>query len=337
MWHLRSVIELVNYMNNDYFFLQSGELVNVGNGELRSLIRSYQPEARIKNLGSRLVLVNAELDIERIMARAAFTKSAGRLLQMSNKVTGFELNGMMKSYRTFACDLVNLSRKRVDTNVLSELGNYVKRRTPWMNVSLENPDVIILLIKTEMEWIVGLVQHKMTNNWKHESTRNRPYFHPVALEPKICRLMINLAMLREDDTMLDPFCGTGSIMLEAESMGINTVGCDLSNKMCKGALTNLRSANNGMIVNCDALSLPLKMDCVDSIVTDLPYGRSASTLKRRPGELLKEFLDVIGETKAKRCCVMCRKGDEQSFPNIVEQYDIFEHKSLTRKLMVVCN
>jgi len=324
-------------MNNDYFFLQSGELVDLGNGELRSLIRSYQPKARIKNLSSRVVLVNGELDIEKIMARAACAKFAGKLLQVSNKATGFELNGMMKNYKRFACDLVNLSKKHIDVQVLSELGNYVKRQAPWLDVSLEDPDVTVLLIKTETESVVGLVERKRSVNRKNESRRNRPYFHPVALEPKLCRAMINLAMVKEGSTILDPFCGTGSIMLEANTMNINAIGCDLSGKMCKGTLTNLRSSKTGFVINCDALSLPLKMDSIDAIVTDLPYGRAASTLKRRPKELLNEFLDVIKDMKSKRCCIMCRKGDEQGFPSIVEQYDIYEHKSLTRKLMVVCN
>jgi tRNA (guanine10-N2)-dimethyltransferase len=322
-------------MTNDYFFLQSGELVGLGNGELRSLIRCYQPKARIKNLHGRVVLVNGELDIEKIMARAACTKFAGKLLQVSNKITGFELNGMMKNYRRFACDLVNLSKKHVDVQVLSDLGNYVKAQAPWLEVSLGNPDVTVLLIKTETESVVGLVERKSQK--KSGSARNRPYFHPVALEPKLCRAMINLAMVKEGDTILDPFCGTGSIMLEANSMGMDAIGCDLSSKMCRGALTNLRSSKNGFIINCDALSLPLKMNFIDAVVTDLPYGRAASTLKRGAKELLSEFLDLINDMKGRRCCVMCRKGDEQEFPNIMEQYDIYEHKNLTRKLMVICN
>ncbi len=321
---------------NDYFFLQRGELVDLGNGELRSLVRTYQPKTTMKNVNSRVVLVSGELDIEKIISRAACTKLAGRLLQVSNKVTGFELNGMMKNYKTFACDLVNLSKKPVDMQVLSDLGNYVKRQSPWLTVSLENPDVTILLIKTETESIIGMIERKKSVKWKRESRRKRPYFHPVALEPRLCRTMINLAMVREDNTILDPFCGTGSVMLEANNMKINAIGCDLSIKMCRGALRNLRNSNS-FLINCDALSLPLNMNNVDAIVTDLPYGMAASTMKRRPKELLSEFLDVIKTLKGKRCCIMCRKGDEQEFPNMVEQYDIYEHKSLTRKLMVLCN
>jgi len=321
---------------NDYFFLQRGELVDLGNGELRSLVRTYQPNATINNVNSRVLLVSGELDIEKVTARAACTKLAGKLLQVSNRVTGFELNGMMKNCKTFACDLVNLSKEPVDMQVLSELGNYVKQQSPWLNVSLENPDVIVTLIKTETKSVIGMVDREKSVRWKSVNRRKRPYFHPVALESKLCRAMINLTMVREDNTILDPFCGTGSVLLEANNMKINAIGCDLSSKMCRGALANLRNSNS-FVINCDALSLPLKLDSIDAIVTDLPYGMAASSLKRRPKELLNEFLDVTKEMKGKRCCIMCRKGDEQEFPNMVEQYDIYEHKNLTRKLMVLCN
>lgn len=324
-------------MNNHYFFLQSGQHVELGKGELRSLIMSYQPNARIKNLNSRVILAEGELSIEKIITRSAYTKFAGKLLQVSSKINGFDLDGMMKNYRRFACKLINLSKKRICLQVLSDLGDYVKAQAPWLEVSLEDPDVTVLLIKTETESVVGLVENKRATPLKHESRRNRPYFHPVALEPKLCKAMINLAMVKEGNTILDPFCGTGSMMLEADRMHINAIGCDLSERMCKGALKNLQDAENRFIINCDALSLPLKMNSIDAIVTDLPYGRAASALRRKPRELLNEFLTIVKEMKGKRCCIMCRKGDEQEFPNIVETYDIYTHKSLTRKLMVVCN
>ncbi len=322
---------------NNYFFLQRGELVDLANGELRSLVRTYQPRAKINNVNSRVLLVSGDLDIEKVTARAACTKLVGKLLQVSNKVTGFELNGIMKNCKTFACDLVNLSKQSVDMQVLSDLGNYVKQQAPWLNVSLENPDVTFTVIKTETESVIGIVERNKSVKWRSESRRKRPYFHPVALEPRLCRAMINLAMVSEDNTILDPFCGTGSVMLEANNMKINSIGCDLSSKMCRGALTNLRNSKNSFLINCDALSLPLKIDSVDAIVTDLPYGMAASTQKRKPEKLLNEFLDVIKTMKGRRCCIMCRKGDEHEFPNMVEQYDIYEHKNLTRKLMVLCN
>jgi tRNA (guanine10-N2)-dimethyltransferase len=311
----------------DSFFLLSGQNVDLGNGEVRALLHTYAPQVKVKNLHSRVIV--AEVGMEKIMERAVSVKSAGKLLQIYENKFEFELDGIAKC-RSFACELVNLY-SNTDREILSDLGRYVKEQAPWMKVSLDNPDIVIQLIKTEKESVVGLVKKK--ERWKSGSVRNRPYFHPVALQPALCRIMINLAMVKENDTILDPYCGTGSIMLEAASMNIRALGSDLSERMCRGALKNSEGSS---IVRSDALSLPFRLDAIDAVVTDLPYGRAASTLKRSPKELLKGFMDVLKVMRG-RCCVMCRKGDEEEFANIVEQYDIYEHRNLTRKLMVVCN
>jgi putative methyltransferase (TIGR01177 family) len=220
---------------------------------------------------------------------------------------------------------------------VSKLGKYIKEKSPWMQVSLDNPDITVLYLVTNNGSMIGLAECKNDIKWQQKSKRNRPYFHNVALEPRLSRVMVNLTMVKENGVLLDPFCGTGSILLEAADMNIRTIGCDISAKMCYGALANTRRAKS-FIVNCDALSLPLQIKDVDVIATDLPYGTAASTMKRGSKTLLKEFVSLIGnEMKGKRCCLMCKKGDEQIFSNVVEEYDIYEHKSLTRKLIVLCN
>ncbi|MEM3157472.1 MAG: DNA methyltransferase [Nitrososphaerales archaeon] len=245
----------------------------------------------------------------------------------------FDINGYPMNCKKFACKLINLSDKHANMESLTSIGKYIKERYPWMRVSLENPDVTVLYIVTNSGSLVGIVDYN--SHRLKQSARSRPYFHPVALEPRLSRVMINLTMCKENDLLLDPFCGTGSILLDAAAMNIRTIGCDISEKMCYGALAN--AGMNSAIVNCDALSLPLQLKFVDGIATDLPYGRAASTMKRSAKKLLEDFVSLVSEMKGKRCCVMCRKGDEQLFDNIVEQYDIYEHRNLTRNLMVLCS
>ncbi len=57
------------------------------------------------------------------------------------------------------------------------------------------------------------------------------------LPPKLSQIMINLAGPKTK-TIYDPFCGTGTIMIEALLMGKNTVGSDLSEKMVDNTQTN---------------------------------------------------------------------------------------------------
>ncbi len=323
-------------MKNGYFFVHSGERVELANAELRALVKSYYPDAVVRNLEERVSIVDGYVDLEQITSRSVCTKYAGQLLSLSGDIS-FDPSVYFRNYRKFACKLINTSKKYSSMETVSKLGKYIKEKSPWMQVSLDNPDIAVLYIVTNNGSIIGLEECDNSVNSGVKSLRNRPYFHPVALEPKLSRIMVNLTMAKENDTLLDPFCGTGSILLEAADMNIRTVGCDISARMCYGALANTASVQS-FIVTCDALSLPLQSKDVDVIATDLPYGRSASTMKKTSKVLLDEFVSLISnEMKGKRCSLMCKKGDEQLFNNIVEEYDIYEHKSLTRKLIVLCN
>ena len=64
--------------------------------------------------------------------------------------------------------------------------------------------------------------------------------------------MINLAGLKEGETVCDPFCGTGTTLLEAESMGIHGIGLDYDKKMCEITKENLqRNGYDSEVFNSD--------------------------------------------------------------------------------------
>lgn len=67
------------------------------------------------------------------------------------------------------------------------------------------------------------------------------------LPPKLAQIMINLAAgdivkdsKPQDLTLLDPFCGTGTMLQEALLMGYNAYGTDLSEKMISYTRDNLK-------------------------------------------------------------------------------------------------
>lgn len=62
------------------------------------------------------------------------------------------------------------------------------------------------------------------------------------LPPKVARMMINLAIGKEkieDALLYDPFCGSGTVLLEANLMGIHGVGSDISKDSIAGAEKNI--------------------------------------------------------------------------------------------------
>jgi tRNA G10 N-methylase Trm11 len=113
------------------------------------------------------------------------------------------------------------------------------------------------------------------------------------LPPKLAQIMINLAGQKSlEATILDPFCGSGTVVTEAMLMGFqNLIGADLSPKAVSDTRENvnwmrkrydLERANikviNRNVVN---LSKVIKASSVDAIVTE-PYLGPQRGLKNIP-------------------------------------------------------
>jgi tRNA G10 N-methylase Trm11 len=112
----------------------------------------------------------------------------------------------------------------------------------------------------------------------------KPFHTSVSLPSRLARGLINLVP-PSARSVLDPFCGTGSILLEAQALGLQTHGMDISYKMVHISRNNLAHFGyQGMIEFGNALRCNQK---ADAIVTDLPYGRGVKKIK------LDEHLEIL--------------------------------------------
>jgi tRNA G10 N-methylase Trm11 len=70
---------------------------------------------------------------------------------------------------------------------------------------------------------------------------SRPYVEAeISTSPKICRTLLTLAGARSGDTILDPFCGTGTLLMEAAMLGMRCIGVDINGDTVQGARSNLK-------------------------------------------------------------------------------------------------
>jgi len=98
----------------------------------------------------------------------------------------------------------------------------------------------------------------------------------IALSPRLARTLVNLAGLQPGQTVLDPFCGSGTILTEAYGMSMRCLGLDSSASRVQEARENLHWSVGGVtdrgydIRKGDARDLPrmLRGTKVDSIVTE---------------------------------------------------------------------
>jgi tRNA G10 N-methylase Trm11 len=115
------------------------------------------------------------------------------------------------------------------------------------------------------------------------------------LPPKLARLMINLTGVAHDETLLDPFCGSGTLLMEAIDLGMMTlVGTDLSPKAIEHSKQNtgwvVKSKKNKIdlklaVADVSTLSQEIPPRSIEAIATE-PYMGKPQTGKTTRAELM---------------------------------------------------
>lgn len=308
------------------FFVLSGEHDKLARDEVVAISKSYDKKARAKAV-SRLVLISSsKVSWKRVATRATFVKIAGNLIGTLDDDKIEIDDHIIQKPRTFACRVINLSSKKTDTMSLErKVGSMLKER--WnAKVSLSEPHLTIYVIITATNRYLG---YSEKIDYPKRPTKRLKYPHELGW--KLARCMVNLSQLREGDIICDPFCGTGTILLEAESMGISAIGIDFDPEMC--GITRRNLEDNGFeskVINSTFHHLKGIRRRVGAIVADLPYG-IASRQSTSPNELVQDLLSII--PKKMRLVLVYKKGLKVNM-NKAKKYEIYRHKSLTRVIAV---
>ena len=163
---------------------------------------------------------------------------------------------------------------------------------------------IVLIV--EEQWIVIGVTEAV-QDFKQLSHRDfgRPGRDDYSgmLPPKLAQIMINLARAKKSEILLDPFCGSGTIITEAMLMGYTKIyGSDLSSKARSDSKMNLDWINNEYgidihpelkVIDARTLIENYKADSIGAIVTETYLGpqRGAVNIK----EVIKELESLYSE------------------------------------------
>ncbi len=86
------------------------------------------------------------------------------------------------------------------------------------------------------------------------------------LPPKLAQILLNLAHPAWDDMVIDPFCGSGTVNIEAAITGYQTIGSDLDEKRTKKSKENFEQMaekfrypkDAGEFFAADAMKFPLE-------------------------------------------------------------------------------
>ncbi|MCF2135987.1 MAG: methyltransferase domain-containing protein [Candidatus Thorarchaeota archaeon] len=106
---------------------------------------------------------------------------------------------------------------------------------------LHPPNAEILIGVMDSKVYIGHTLTVYDSQLQQYRDEARPYVtNEISTSPKICRTLLNFAGVKEGDVVLDPFCGTGTLLMEAALQGIRVRGVDIDPDTVQGARTNLR-------------------------------------------------------------------------------------------------
>ena len=164
----------------------------------------------------------------------------------------------------------------------------------------------------------------------------RPGFHPSSLNPKLARAFVNLTGIRKG-TIVDCFCGTGGILIEAGLIGLNIIGYDIDEEMLERSKLNFEhfKIKNYKLFLRDATKIKNKYNY---IVVDLPYGHATKKIDKN---LYLNFLKNLKKILGKRAVIgfpsFCdyKKLIKQAKLKIINEFTIYLHKRLSKKIVIL--
>ncbi len=240
-------------------------------------ISAVTPNLHItQQTGQVLLAETEEKNLSQLQNRLAGTVKVGHIIAELPKLNISELSELIAGYSSTATGKNKISfgisvydfgggatTRSVEREIksigggakkiLQELGRPVRfvtsKETMLSSVIVEQNNLLpsggeYVLIVSKNKILVG--QTEAIQDFKFWSARDfgRPARDPKSgmLPPKLARMMINLSGVNpEGKTLLDPFCGSGTLLNEAVLLGYNpVVASDISPKAIKDTKKNMR-------------------------------------------------------------------------------------------------
>lgn len=260
-----------------------------------------------------------------------------------------DMTEFMGPGQTFAVRVRGKKPASLERGLEGRAGGALKRR--GYEVNLTNPSKTFTLLFTKQTCLFCLLLHSRDKKlFEVRRPHLRPFFSPGVIMPKFARALVNLSGVKAKDVLLDPFCGTGGILIEAGMMDVSLIGIDVQKKMVRGATRNLEfyHLNSDLIVG-DASKIALRDNSVDTVVTDLPYGRSslvsssfADSSALFPERLYLNALDELHrvlKSRGRMVIVFSSQSLQTLFHRcnfrVLEKHKYRVHKSLDRYITVL--
>ena len=202
--------------------------------------------------------------------------------------------GRRLRYRVVARMVGEQAFRRVDMGREVARGIGEREDHNW-RLAEEEADVEFWATLFEGEFILAL---RLSGN----EMRQRDYkvaHLPGSLRPSVAAALAWLSEPSDEDTVLDPFCGAGTILIERAHLGRyrKLIGSDRDPAALRAASENIGPRYKPLeLYPWDATAIPLEAASVDKIVTNLPWGMrhgSHSENRQLYSQVINEFKRLV--------------------------------------------
>lgn len=322
-------------MYSAYYFDLLGECADMPAAEAVRCIEAECDRFQINKTGPGYVIASFDSEhLDGIADRISLTHSIGRFLGSctpddlssvedielppgSFAIRGKRFKGMMKD---------------VDSqDLIRRAGGILSKKN---DVDLKEPDTVV---RMNMSDSINLFIEERTIDkdlLEKRKVGERPFFSPISLHPKYARALINLTGVKKGGTVLDPFCGTGGIVIEAAEMGMKAMASDFDEEMVFGCQENMDFYGLALsdIQVADISDIPSLFNEIDAVATDPPYGRSTKTGGENIDHIYNRALDSIPKVlkKGARAGIVLPHPIDTDRMVLENMYVQYVHGSLSR-------
>ncbi|PIR03692.1 MAG: hypothetical protein COV59_04445 [Candidatus Magasanikbacteria bacterium CG11_big_fil_rev_8_21_14_0_20_39_34] len=288
------------------YLFELGHQPHISIAEIESVLKAHQVTFEEKLQTDRFFVLYTEdpLDMESLMDQLGGTKLMGFYIEQRKSIEQTIFEFLLENQTgkiVFSVENaknrnlgIAIKRKLKDANYSARYIEYKNTATLLHNKLVEKKGAFFIL-HGEVFVISGIQ--------KLEGFAQRDFDKPGVdaksgmLPPKLARIMINLARKTPPATVLDPFCGSGVLLMEALDMGYHVVGSDNSARAIEDTHKNIewivtaepkiqKLSSHVFLEDVRNISHSLQPKSIDIIATE-PY--MGKPLTGKEGELfLKE-------------------------------------------------
>ncbi|MCA9486274.1 MAG: hypothetical protein H6500_01095 [Candidatus Woesearchaeota archaeon] len=336
-----------------YLLLLKGTNKDLASLEFEILFKTYYGEdIKLKQIRNTLFFFSTNKVLtrqEEFLKRLSFTNTVSKLLfkgkiEEYSKTLSSQVNPCMESFA------LRIHSSFANSSVYKEKGLDYFAKAMWTvmkkpKIDLNDPQCVYHFHYDEEKNEI-LCSEEFFENSKDYLQRmptQRPFCKPYTIKSDLARASVNMLGLKTG-LICDPFCGTGAILLEAQSMGFEVVGNDISYKDLMGYRANSFHFFSGfpsLLTLSDSRELVFKEKSIGGLVTDIPYGKSSRKLGT---ELYEQFLLNAKKYLKNGARLVVIYANFLEFEELVKKHykvlgqaEEYINKSMTRRIIVAEN